>query len=89
MRTMEERVEEIKGKIRKHIVHRILLKKDERILKMDDSLIQAGVIDSLGIQMLITFLEREYQMAIPEEELYPQNFETINDIANLVIRIKK
>jgi acyl carrier protein len=56
---------------------------------MDDSLIQAGIIDSLGIQMLITFLEREYQIAIPEEELYPQNFETINDIANLVMRIKK
>jgi acyl carrier protein len=86
---MEERVEEIKGKIRRHIVYRILLKKDEQILKMDDSLIQAGIIDSLGIQMLMTFLEREYQITIPEEELYPENFETINDIANLVIRIKK
>jgi acyl carrier protein len=89
MPTMEERVEEIKGRIRQHIVYRILLKKDERILNMDDSLMQAGIIDSLGIQMLITFLEREYQIAIPEEELYPENFETINDIANLVIRIKK
>ena len=89
MPTMEERVEEIKGRIRQHIVYRILLKKDEQILNMDDSLIQAGIIDSLGIQMLITFLEREYQIAIPEEELYPENFETINDIANLVIRIKK
>ncbi len=82
-------MEEIKGKIRQHIVRRILLKKDEGILNMDDSLIQAGIIDSLGIQMLITFLEREYQIAIPEEELYPENFETINDIANLVTRIKK
>jgi acyl carrier protein len=86
---MEERVEEIKGKIRQHIVRRILLKKDEGILNMDDSLIKAGIIDSLGIQMLITFLEREYRIAIPEEELYPENFETINDIANLVMRIKK
>jgi acyl carrier protein len=86
---MEERVEEIKAKIRQHIVRRILLKKDEGILNMDDSLIKAGIIDSLGIQMLITFLEREYQIAIPEEELYPENFETINDIANLVTRIKK
>ena len=82
-------MEEIKGKIRQHIVRRILLKKDEGILNMDDSLIKAGIIDSLGIQMLITFLEREYQIAIPEEELYPENFETINDIANLVTRIKK
>jgi acyl carrier protein len=86
---MEERVEEIKARIRQHIVRRILLKKDEGILNMDDSLIKAGIIDSLGIQMLITFLEREYQIAIPEEELYPENFETINDIANLVTRIKK
>jgi acyl carrier protein len=39
--------------------------------------------------MLITFLEREYQIAIPEEELYPENFESINDIANLVMRIKR
>ena len=82
-------MEEIKGKIRQHIVRRILLKKDEGILNLDDSLIKAGIIDSLGIQMLITFLEREYQIAIPEEELYPENFETINDIANLVTRIKK
>ncbi len=82
-------MEEIKRKIRQHIVYRILLKKDEQMLKMDDSLIQAGIIDSLGIQMLMTFLEREYQIAIPEEELYPENFETINDITNLVIRIKR
>lgn len=84
---MEENVEAIKKKIRQHIIHRILLKKDESILTMDDSLIQAGIIDSLGVQMLVTYLEKEYKITIPEEELYPENFETINDITNLVKKL--
>jgi acyl carrier protein len=80
---------EFENCIRKFIVQKILKKEDESILKGEDSLVQSGIIDSLGIILLISFLEKEYRIAVPEEELYPENFETIEAISALVKKIKK
>jgi acyl carrier protein len=75
--------------IRKFIVREIMQKEDESILKLEDSLVQAGIIDSMGIILLISFLEKEYQINVPEEELYPENFETVEAITALVKKVKE
>ena len=79
---------ELENRIRRFIVQKIMLKKDETILKEDDSLIETGVIDSLGINMLVAFIEEETRVAIPEDELYPENFESIKTIAKLVSKLR-
>jgi acyl carrier protein len=48
------------------------------------SLIGAGVIDSTGVLELVEFLESEYGIAIAEEEVTPENLETIERIASFV-----
>lgn len=82
-------MEDVENAIRQHIVHKIMLKKDESILKNDDSLLETGIIDSLGIQMLVSFLEKEYHVTVPEEDLNPENFETVKTVASLVGKLKK
>jgi acyl carrier protein len=51
---------------------------------MDYPLIERGVIDSLGIMHLVSFLENEYGVTVDDEELTPDNFATIGALANLV-----
>ncbi len=50
----------------------------------DDSLIDAGLIDSLGIQKLLAFLESHYKIKIEDYELTPENFESISKISALI-----
>jgi acyl carrier protein len=51
----------------------------------DESLLESGILDSLGIMKLLTFMEEKYQIKISEVELLPENFETLSSIARLVL----
>jgi acyl carrier protein len=50
----------------------------------DDSLFDLGIIDSLGIMMLVSELEAQFKIQVPEYDLLPDNFDTINAIAGYV-----
>ena len=43
-----------------------------------------GLLDSLATEQLIAFLEKEYSIAFVEEELIPENFESVSSLAQLV-----
>jgi acyl carrier protein len=49
-----------------------------------DSLLTAGVIDSVAMVELIAQLESSYAISIGEDELVPENFDSIRDIAVFV-----
>lgn len=58
--------------------------KDVGELADDYPLIESQVIDSLGIFETVQFLEREFGVAVEDEDLLLENFGTIADIARLV-----
>ena len=53
-------------------------------LDEDESLLESGIIDSMGMVQLIVFLEDKYMIKIDDEELIPENFESINAIWHLI-----
>jgi acyl carrier protein len=59
---------------------------DIRTVKDHESLLEAGVIDSLGILSLISFIERRYGIAVTEDEMMPENFDSIEAIAGFIAR---
>ena len=50
----------------------------------DDSLIEAGVIDSTGVLELIEFVESRYGFSIPDHEVLPENLDSIDAITRYV-----
>jgi acyl carrier protein len=50
----------------------------------EDSLIGAGVIDSLTLLQLITFLEEKFGVTISDNEMARENIESIRAIANFI-----
>lgn len=50
----------------------------------DESLLDSGILDSASILELVSFLESRFGIVISDEELLPENFETINAIVALV-----
>jgi acyl carrier protein len=56
-------------------------------VKDDEALISSGLIDSLSILKLISQLEKSLAVAIPPENLQPDDFETVNEIVETVLRV--
>jgi acyl carrier protein len=53
---------------------------------VDTSLVRSGLVDSLGMEDLIRFLEETFAIHVEDEDLVPDNFETVTAIASLVQR---
>lgn len=53
-------------------------------LASDDSLLETGVIDSVGVLELIEHLEETYGLKIPDEDVLPENLDSVGAIAAYV-----
>ena len=62
------------------------LGKDESSVGPDDSLLESGTIDSMGVLQLVAFLENTYAVKVDDEDLMPENFDTISAIAAFIER---
>ena len=51
-------------------------------------LIDSGVIDSMALMRLITFVEDRTGIRIPDDEVLPDNFQSVEEIESLVARLK-
>ena len=51
----------------------------------DESLIDNGVVDSLGIFRLVTFLEENFGVKVGDEEISAENLQSVNVIEQLVL----
>lgn len=74
----------ISDTIRNFIMTSLLSDGTKQNLNNKDSLIELNVIDSLGIQNLILFLEKEFNIKVLDEEVLPENFENIDVICSFI-----
>jgi acyl carrier protein len=51
-----------------------------------DSLIDAGLIDSTGVLELVGFLEQEFGIDVADEDLVPENLDSIARLAAFIDR---
>jgi acyl carrier protein len=52
----------------------------------DDQLVEAGIIDSLGVMTLLSFLDEKFSVQVSGDDLIPENFASVAAIATLVER---
>ncbi|MGO9645068.1 MAG: phosphopantetheine-binding protein [Candidatus Bathyarchaeia archaeon] len=55
-----------------------MTKKPASTLKNDTLLLETGILDSLSLLKLVLFLEKQFGVSVPAEELVPDNFKTID-----------
>ena len=72
--------------IERYVVDEIMIANNETKLDPNQSLLNSGIIDSLALLRLITFIEERFGIKIEDEEVIPENFETINEIKSLIER---
>ena len=50
----------------------------------DDSFQEKGIIDSTGVLELVSFLEKNYGIVIEDDELIPENLDSINRLLSFL-----
>jgi acyl carrier protein len=73
----------ITNTIRQFLSERAWLTDDNEVSEAD-SLLEKGVIDSMAMVELISFIERTYHIHIEDEELMPENFDCLASMARFV-----
>ena len=71
--------------IREFIVDNFLFGQPDGLTD-SDSLLEKGVVDSTGVLELINFVEKQYGFKVADEEIVPENFDSINRITDYVGR---
>ena len=72
--------------LRTFIVENFLFGKEDKPLQSSDSLLELGIIDSTGVLELVGFLEQTYHITIEDEELVPDNLDSIERLVQFVSR---
>ena len=71
---------DIKTKIRAFVVENFLFGNDEG-LEDGTSFLEDGIIDSTGILELVNYLEEEFSISIEDDDLIPENLDSINNVS--------
>jgi acyl carrier protein len=79
----------IKDQIRQFVTEELAAAKGINQVSDDESLIDNGVVDSLGIFRLVTFLEENFGVKVADEEISAENLQSIDMIEQLVISKSK
>jgi acyl carrier protein len=74
---------DLNAQIRKFILEKFPLARKQQI-RDSDPLLESGVLDSLGVLDLVSFVEQEYSVHVADDELTPENFQTIERIAGFI-----
>jgi acyl carrier protein len=72
--------------IREYILSEFMYGRADVTLDGDFPLIQEGVIDSLGIFILVSFIDERLGVKVQPDDIVLDNFGTINTISALVNR---
>lgn len=52
----------------------------------DDSLLEGGIVDSLGVVRIANFIDEEFEIQVPPSDFTRQNFESLKALAAYVAK---
>ena len=81
---MEKQTQPIDHAVRHFIVERFLYGDQSAPLADEDSLLDKGIIDSTGVLELVSYLQSEFGIEIPDEEIIPDNLDSITKLTRYI-----
>lgn len=84
MPTQKIDTKSIDEQLRKFLAENFILDNEGADIDSNESLTQAGVLDSMGVLELIMFIEERFGVAIPDEDTLPENLDSVSRIVTYV-----
>ena len=76
--------DKLKSVLKNYITEDILLGDRSFVINDDTALIDDNIIDSINLMKLISFIEKKMNITYDHDDYSVDNFNTINDIADLI-----
>jgi acyl carrier protein len=70
--------------VEKFLLTEIAADLGKQSLDPDEDLLEQRVIDSMGILKLVVFLEKTHNIKVMDEDIVPENFQSLNSMARFV-----
>jgi acyl carrier protein len=77
---------EVRSSVRQFVIDTFLFGQSADLQDDEQSFLDAGIIDSTGVLELVGFLESQYGIRISDQDLLPDNLDSISKIARFVER---
>ena len=77
---------DIGASVRRFIAENFLFREEIESLHEDASFLEAGIIDSTGVLELVCFLESSFDIEIADDEMLPENLDSIRAVTAYVQR---
>lgn len=77
---------DLRASIREFIVANFLFGDGSRLGGDAVSLLDSGIMDSLGVMELVGFLESRLGLSVPDTDLIPQNLDSVDNLVSYVER---
>ncbi len=78
--------ETVRKQIREYVIENFLVDEDEAAFADDESFLDSGLIDSTGMLEVINFLEETFSISVADEEMVPENLDSIANLTGFVAR---
>ena len=75
-----------RDKVREYIIENFLFGDAEPLADDAMSLLDGGIIDSVGVMELVAFLEQEFGLHVSDEELVPENLDSVANLVGFIDR---
>lgn len=72
--------------LEKFLLEEVAVDTSRKSLEPEDDLLEQGVIDSMGILKLVAYIEETYGVQIDDEDVIPENFQTLASMASFIER---
>ena len=73
----------------KNFIRTELIYNDEKDFDENTNLIERGIVDSMSLVRLISFIEEHCEIQVQDEDIVPENFSSLNKISSFVIERRK
>jgi acyl carrier protein len=78
----------IKKDLREFIVDNFMVGSEDETLNDSDSFMEKGIVDSTGVLELTSFVEEKYDFTIEDDEMLPENLDSIDNLVKFISRKK-
>jgi len=77
---------DVRDKVYGYIVENFLFGDETPLTGDDISLLDEGIIDSVGVMELVAFLEQDFEISVEDDELVPHNLDSVSNLVGFVGR---
>lgn len=82
-------MDELRQTILDYVIKEYVEEGDDVEVDVETPLITGGIVDSFSMVSLKRFLEKKYQIQIPDAEATPEAFDSVSTISELVDRVRQ